>query len=85
MRQALTIGLPFRIGAVTHRNFVRFGGKRNADGQGFAAFGRVIIGMDVVEAIQRAPVSKDPQDPKMLRQTLAPPIVIKKAYRKTTG
>jgi peptidyl-prolyl cis-trans isomerase A (cyclophilin A) len=62
-----------------------FGGKRNADGQGFAAFGRVIIGMDVVEAIQRAPVSKDPQDPKLLRQTLAPPIVIKKAYRKTTG
>jgi peptidyl-prolyl cis-trans isomerase A (cyclophilin A) len=62
-----------------------FGGKRNGDGQGFAAFGRVIIGMDVVEAIQRAPVSKDPQDPKMLRQTLAPPIVIKKAYRKTTG
>jgi peptidyl-prolyl cis-trans isomerase A (cyclophilin A) len=62
-----------------------FGGKRNADGQGFAAFGRVIIGMDVVEAIQRAPVSKDPQDPKILRQTLAPPIVIKKASRKTTG
>jgi peptidyl-prolyl cis-trans isomerase A (cyclophilin A) len=62
-----------------------FGGKRNADGQGFAAFGRVIIGMDVVEAIQRAPVSKDPQDPKILRQTLAPPVVITKAYRKTTG
>ena len=62
-----------------------FGGKRNADGQGFAAFGRVIIGMDVVEAIQRAPVSKDPQDPKVLRQTLAPPIVITKAYRKTPG
>jgi peptidyl-prolyl cis-trans isomerase A (cyclophilin A) len=62
-----------------------FGGKRNADGQGFAAFGRVIIGMDVVEAIQRAPVSKDPQDPKLLRQTLAPPILITKARRKTTG
>ena len=62
-----------------------FGGKRNADGQGFAAFGRVIIGMDVVEAIQRAPVSKDPQDPKVLRQTLAPPVVITKAYRKTAG
>src|SRR6185295_16092185 len=25
-----------------------FGGKRNADGQGFAAFGRVVDGMDVV-------------------------------------
>ena len=62
-----------------------FGGARNPDGQGFAAFGRVIIGMDVVEAIQRAPVSKDPQDPKVLRQTLAPPVVITKAYRKTAG
>lgn len=30
-----------------------FGGKRNPDGQGFAAFGRVIEGMDVVRTIQR--------------------------------
>ena len=30
-----------------------FGGHRNPDGQGFAAFGRVIEGMDVVRAIQR--------------------------------
>lgn len=29
-----------------------FGGARNPDGQGFAAFGRVIEGMDVVRAIQ---------------------------------
>jgi peptidyl-prolyl cis-trans isomerase A (cyclophilin A) len=33
-----------------------FGGKRNADGQGFAAFGRVVRGMDVVRKIQRSPV-----------------------------
>lgn len=32
-----------------------FGGKRNSDGQGFAAFGRVIQGMDVVRAIQQQP------------------------------
>ena len=32
-----------------------FGGKRNPDGQGFAAFGRVVRGMDVVRAIQRSP------------------------------
>ena len=29
-----------------------YGGKRNPDGQGFAAFGKVIKGMDVVRAIQ---------------------------------
>ena len=31
-----------------------FGGKRNPDGQGFAAFGRVVRGMDVVKSIQTA-------------------------------
>jgi peptidyl-prolyl cis-trans isomerase A (cyclophilin A) len=31
-----------------------FGGKRNADGQGFAAFGRVVAGMDVVRKIQNS-------------------------------
>jgi peptidyl-prolyl cis-trans isomerase A (cyclophilin A) len=32
-----------------------FGGRRNPDGQGFAAFGRVIEGMDVVRKIQSQP------------------------------
>lgn len=31
------------------------GGARNADGRGFAAFGRVISGMDIVRAIQAHP------------------------------
>lgn len=30
-----------------------FGGKRNPDGQGFAAFGQVTKGMDIVRAIQK--------------------------------
>ena len=30
-----------------------FGGKRNKDGQGFAAFGKVIIGMGVIKKIQQ--------------------------------
>lgn len=32
-----------------------FGGRRNVDGQGFAAFGRVISGMDIVRTIQAQP------------------------------
>jgi peptidyl-prolyl cis-trans isomerase A (cyclophilin A) len=32
-----------------------FGGKRNPDGQGFAAFGKVIEGMDIVKKIQNLP------------------------------
>ncbi len=32
-----------------------FGGRRNPDGQGFAAFGRVINGMEVVRRIQQLP------------------------------
>ena len=44
-----------------------FGGKRNPDGQGFAAFGHVVQGMDVVRAIQRAPAEN---------QTLTPPVPI---------
>ena len=44
-----------------------FGGKRNADGQGFAAFGRVTTGMDVVRKIQTSAVEA---------QRLTPPIMI---------
>jgi len=32
-----------------------FGGRRNKDGQGFAAFGRVVAGMDVVKKIHQSP------------------------------
>lgn len=49
-----------------------FGGKRNPDGQGFAAFGKVVKGMDVVRKIQRSP-AKD--------QALDPPIRITKIAR----
>ena len=42
-----------------------FGGKRNPDAQGFAAFGRVIEGLDVVRKIQ-----KQPDDGQMLKQAV---------------
>lgn len=49
-----------------------FGGKRNPDGQGFAAFGWVTSGMDVVRSIQVLPHEK---------QTLTPNIPIQEIRR----
>jgi peptidyl-prolyl cis-trans isomerase A (cyclophilin A) len=40
-----------------------FGGKRNPDGQGFAAFGRVVKGMDLVRKIHRSPVEEQRLSP----------------------
>jgi peptidyl-prolyl cis-trans isomerase A (cyclophilin A) len=52
-----------------------FGGLRNPDGQGFAAFGQVTRGMDVVRAIQHAPHDG---------QRLTPPITIRRIHRINT-
>ncbi|MDQ3069934.1 MAG: peptidylprolyl isomerase [Acidobacteriota bacterium] len=49
-----------------------FGGKRSRDGQGYAAFGRVISGMDVVRRIQQQPAKA---------QRLDPPVAIVSARR----
>lgn len=49
-----------------------FGGKRNADGQGFAAFGKVVKGLNVVKKIQQSTADG---------QSLKPPIKIIKAKR----
>jgi peptidyl-prolyl cis-trans isomerase A (cyclophilin A) len=49
-----------------------YGGKRNPDTQGFAAFGRVKVGMDVVREIHKQPHEG---------QRLEPPIEIKSCRR----
>jgi peptidyl-prolyl cis-trans isomerase A (cyclophilin A) len=57
-----------------------FRGARNPDGQGFAAFGRVVSGMDVVRKIQQAPSSSD-RKTNAEAQRLTPPIKIIKVAR----
>jgi len=49
-----------------------FGGARNDDGQGFAAFGRVVQGMDVIRAIHKSPTK---------REQLTPAVTIRTASR----
>jgi peptidyl-prolyl cis-trans isomerase A (cyclophilin A) len=49
-----------------------YGGKNNPDGQGYAAFGRVIKGMDVVRAIYAMPEND---------QSFMPPVPIKNISR----
>ena len=50
-----------------------FGGKRQPDGQGFAAFGQVVRGMDVVRTIQMGPANGE---------TLTPEVAIVRVRRK---
>jgi peptidyl-prolyl cis-trans isomerase A (cyclophilin A) len=52
-----------------------FGGRRNPDGQGFAAFGQVVEGMGTVRAVQRRPARG---------QQLTPPVRIL-TVRRTDG
>jgi peptidyl-prolyl cis-trans isomerase A (cyclophilin A) len=50
-----------------------FGGKRNRDGQGFAAFGQVTAGWDVITRIQAQPANG---------QTMTTPVVVLRIVRR---
>ncbi len=51
-----------------------FGGKRQADGQGFAAFGQVVRGMEVVRKIHQLPADA--------QENLTPAVVVTNIIRK---
>jgi peptidyl-prolyl cis-trans isomerase A (cyclophilin A) len=59
-----------------------FGAARNPDGQGFAAFGRVVRGMDVVRRIHAMKADAPSPSEYMKGQILSEPVAIRKAYRK---
>jgi peptidyl-prolyl cis-trans isomerase A (cyclophilin A) len=58
-----------------------FGGARNKDGQGFAAFGKVVQGMEVVRAIHDAATVSKADDPYLKGQMLEKPVKIQKLSR----
>ncbi|MGB6228693.1 MAG: peptidylprolyl isomerase [Litorimonas sp.] len=62
-------------------NFLDTGGARNPDGEGYASFGTVVRGMEVVEAIQARDASGDSPQPVTDDQYLTEPVLITRAYR----
>jgi len=53
-----------------------FGAERNPDGQGFAVFGQVVAGMDVVHAIHRQPADAPTDSPYVVGQMLTESVPI---------
>ncbi|MDG2091414.1 MAG: peptidylprolyl isomerase [Gammaproteobacteria bacterium] len=58
-----------------------YGGTRNADGQGFAAFGKVVNGMEVVRKIQSLPADGPSDSEYTLDQILKEPVRINSIRR----
>jgi len=60
-----------------------FGGARNADGQGFAAFGKVVDGWDAIKKIHASKTAEagTPAARAYATESLDPPIKVLKAYR----
>lgn len=58
-----------------------FGATRNPDGQGFAVFGQVVAGMDVVRAIHQAPADAPTEFAYFENQLINEPIVIESVRR----
>lgn len=61
-----------------------FGGRRNSDGHGFAAFGYVVEGMDIVRSIHRGATEADATIPAFAGQVLVEPIAILSIQRSSS-
>lgn len=59
-----------------------YGGERNPDGQGYAVFGQVISGMDVVQGIQAQETKGASDSEYTVDQILTDPVIITRARRK---
>jgi peptidyl-prolyl cis-trans isomerase A (cyclophilin A) len=57
------------------------GASRNADGLGFAVFGRVVDGMEVVREIHRRPADAPAEDAYVRGQMIEAPVIITSARR----
>ena len=58
-----------------------FGGTRNADGQGFAVFGQVVSGLEVVRTIHESPADAPTEFEYFQGQLLEEPVVIESIQR----
>jgi len=67
---------------IGNNNFLDEGGERNPDGAGYATFGKVVKGMDVIKAIQAGEANGFAEEEVVKGQYLTRPVIISKAYRK---
>lgn len=67
---------------IGNNNFLDEGGERNPDGAGYATFGKVVKGMDIVKSIQTMEANAPTEEEVVRGQFLTKPVIITKAYRK---